>query len=282
MLNKLSNTIYYLSNQDNNERPTLGLVCGDSYSLIIDSGNSPQHAKDFLLEIEKLNVPPVKYVVITHAHWDHFLGMNEFDATVIVNNQTNEIIKEWQSFSYDDRSLKSYVNTNQMSAMCMNIIQTDMPNRNSFKLKSPDVIFEKTLTIDLGNKVCILEKIKSTHSEDSTVIYIPDEKVVFLGDCAYGTTTNSLFHFKQSLLFPMIKDIQKYNAEMFLLGHESICDSTEMDIYWRELTRSSQVVKSSSLEDALECFKVENKRDPNNNELFFIKAFVNDHIIQLQ
>lgn len=282
MLNKLSNTIYYLSNQDNNERPTLGLVCGDSYSLIIDSGNSPQHAKDFLLEIEKLNVPPVKYVVITHAHWDHFLGMNEFDATVIVNSQTNEIIKEWQSFSYDDRSLKSYVNTNQMSAMCMNIIQTDMPNRNSFKLKSPDVIFEKTLTIDLGNKVCILEKIKSTHSEDSTVIYIPDEKVVFLGDCAYGTTTNSLFHFKQSLLLPMIKDIQKYNAEMFLLGHESICDSTEMDIYWRELTRSSQVVKSSSLEDALECFKAENKRDPNNNELFFIKAFVNDHIIQLQ
>ncbi|MEK3953620.1 MULTISPECIES: MBL fold metallo-hydrolase [unclassified Psychrobacillus] len=282
MLNKLSNTIYYLSNQDNNERPTLGLVCGDSYSLIIDSGNSPQHAKDFLLEIEKLNVPPVKYVAITHAHWDHFLGMNEFDATVIVNSQTNEIIKEWQSFSYDDRSLKSYVNTNQMSAMCMNIIQTDMPNRNSFKLKSPDVIFERTLTIDLGNKVCILEKIKSTHSEDSTVIYIPDEKVVFLGDCAYGTTTNSLFHFKQSLLLPMIKDIQKYNAEMFLLGHESICDSTEMDIYWRELTRSSQVVKSSSLEDALECFKAENKRDPNNNELFFIKAFVNDHIIQLQ
>lgn len=280
MLNKLSNTIYYLSNQDNNERPTLGLVCGDSYSLIIDSGNSPQHAKDFLLEIEKLNVPPVKYVAITHAHWDHFLGMNEFDATVIVNSQTNEIIKEWKSFSYDDRSLKSYVNTNQMSAMCMNIIQTDMPNRNSFKLKSPDVIFEKTLTIDLGNKVCILEKIKSTHSEDSTVIYIPDEKVVFLGDCAYGTTTNSLFHFKQSLLLPMIKDILKYNAEMFLLGHESICDSTEMDIYWRELTRSSQVVKSSSLEDALECFIVENKRDPNNNELFFIKAFVNDHIIQ--
>lgn len=280
MLNKLSNTIYYLSNQDNNERPTLGLVCGDSCSLIIDSGNSPQHAKDFLLEIEKLNVPPVKYVAITHAHWDHFLGMNEFDATVIVNGQTNEIIKEWQSFSYDDRSLKSYVNTNQMSAICMNIIQADMPNRDSFKLKSPDIIFENTLTIDLGNKLCILEKIKSTHSEDSTVIYIPDEKVIFLGDCAYGTTTNSLFHFKQSLLLPMIKDIQKYNAEMFLLGHESICDSTEMDIYWRELTSSSQVVKSSSLEEALEYFKAEYKRDPNNNELFFIKAFVNDHIIQ--
>lgn len=61
MLNKLSDTIYYLSHQVDRERPTLGLVCGEQYSLIIDSGNSTQHAKDFLLEIKKLNVPPIKY-----------------------------------------------------------------------------------------------------------------------------------------------------------------------------------------------------------------------------
>jgi glyoxylase-like metal-dependent hydrolase (beta-lactamase superfamily II) len=282
MLNKLSDTIYYLSNQDDRERPTLGLICGDHYSLIVDAGNSTQHAKDFLQEIEKLNVPPVRYVVITHAHWDHFLGMNEFDATVIVNSQTNQLIKEWQRYSFDDRSLQNYVDTNLMGTMCMKTIQTDIPNRNSFKLNSPDVIFENTLTIDLGNKVCILEKIKGTHTDDSTIIYIPDEKVIFLGDCAYGTTTNSLFHYKQSLLLPMIKDIQKYDAEMFLLGHESICDSNEMNLYWEELTSASRVVKSSSLENSIKFFKVENNRDPNDNELFFIKAFVNDQIIQSQ
>lgn len=282
MLNRLSDTIYYLANQDDKERPTLGLISGDKYSLIIDSGNSTNHAKDFLQEIEKLNVPPVRYVVITHAHWDHFLGMNEFDATVIVNSQTNKLINEWKRYSFDDRSLQQYVNSNQMSTMCMKTIQTDMPNRDSFKLNSPDVIFEKTLTIDLGNKLCILEKIKSTHTDDSTIIYIPDEKVIFLGDCAYGTTTNSLFHYKQSMLLPMIKDIQKYDAEMFLLGHESICDSNEMNIYWEELTLASRIVKSTSLENAIELFKVENNRDPNDNELFFIKAFVNDQIIQSQ
>ncbi|CAG9607574.1 MBL fold metallo-hydrolase [Pseudoneobacillus rhizosphaerae] len=282
MLNKLSDTIYYLANQEDRERPTLGLICGDQYSLIIDSGNSTQHAKDFLQEIKKLNVPPVRYVVITHAHWDHFLGMNEFDATVIVNSQTYKMINEWKRYSFDDISLQQYVKSNQMSTMCMKTIQTDMPNRDSFKLNSPDVIFENTLSIDLGNKVCILEKIKSTHTDDSTIIYIPDEKVIFLGDCAYGTTTNSLFHYKQSMLLPMIKDIQKFDAEMFLLGHESICDSNEMNIYWEELTSASRVVKSTSLEKAIELFKVENNRDPNDNELFFIKAFVNDHIIQSQ
>ncbi|ATP41323.1 hydrolase glyoxylase [Solibacillus sp. R5-41] len=280
MLNKLSDTIYYLSHQDDRDRPTLGLVCGDQYSLLIDSGNSTQHAQDFLLEIAKLNVPPIKYLVITHAHWDHFLGMNEFDATVIVNSQTNEMLRKWQSYSFDDNSLQMYVDNKQMSAMCMKIIQDEIPNRDSFKLNTPDIIFDNSLTIDLGNKVCILEKIKSTHTDDSTIVYIPDEKVVFLADCAYGTTTNSLFHYKQSVLLPMIEDIQKYDAEMFLLGHESICDLNEMTKFWKELTAASEAVKSSSLENAIASFKVENKREPNDDELFFIKAFVNDRVIQ--
>ncbi|WP_256204325.1 hypothetical protein [Planococcus faecalis] len=47
MLNKLSESIYYLSNQDDRERPALGLVCGEKHSLIIDAGNSTQHAKEF-------------------------------------------------------------------------------------------------------------------------------------------------------------------------------------------------------------------------------------------
>jgi hypothetical protein len=48
---------------------------------------------------------------------------------------------------------------------------------------------------------------------------------------------------------------------MFLLCHESICDSNEMNIYWEELTTASQVVKTTSLEIAIETFKAENKRD---------------------
>ena len=282
MLNKFSETIFYMPNQDENDRPTLGLVCGDQYSLIIDCGNSTQHAKEFILEIEKLNVPPVKYAVITHAHWDHFLGMNEFDATIIVNSQTNELLKTWQSYTFDDSSLQTYARTKLMSAKCIEIIQEEIPNRDSFKLNSPQIIFEKTLTLDLGNKICVLEKINSTHSDDATIIYIPDEKVLFLGDCVYGTTTNSLFQYKQSLLLPMIEDIQKYNAEAFLIGHESICDLEEMTTFWRELRAASEAVKSPSLESAIESFKLENNRTPNDDELFFIKAFVNNQIIRSQ
>jgi glyoxylase-like metal-dependent hydrolase (beta-lactamase superfamily II) len=280
MLNKFSEAIYYMSNQDENDRPTLGLVCGDESSLIIDCGNSTQHAKDFLLAIDKLNVPPIKYAVITHAHWDHFLGMNEFDATVIVNSETNKLLKVWQSYKFDDSSLQTYAETKLMNDTCIEVIKADIPNRESFHLKASDIIFENTLTINLGNKICVLEKINSTHSPDATVVYIPDEKVIFLGDSVYGTTKNSLFHYKQSLLLPMIEDIEKYDAKAFLLGHESICDLEEMTTFWRELKAASAAVKSSSLEEALDAFKLAHNRNPSDDELFFIKAFVNDYVLQ--
>ncbi|MGC6590273.1 MBL fold metallo-hydrolase [Paenibacillus sp. Dod16] len=280
MLNKFSESIYYLSNQNDLERPTLGLVSGENYSLIIDGGNSVQHARDFLYEIENLKVPPVKYLVITHAHWDHFLGMNEFKATIIVNRLTNQIINDWRRYLYDDSSLKEYVDSMKMTSKCMEIIMNEIPKRDTFQLNSPDIIFEKSLQIDLGNKVCVLETIRSTHTDDSTIIYIPDEKVIFLGDGAYGTTTNSLYHFKQSQLLLMIEDIQKYDATHFLLGHESICDLEEMNIYWKELISTSKATKSTSLEKAIKSFEIDNYRRPNENEIFFLKAFVNDQLLQ--
>jgi hypothetical protein len=64
-----------------------------------------------------------------------------------------------------------------------------------------------------------------------------------------------MFHFKQSLLNPMIQDIQMYDAEHFILGHESICDREEMDVFWRELTISSRAVTSTPLEQAKASFE---------------------------
>ncbi|MGG3307855.1 MBL fold metallo-hydrolase [Paenibacillus sp. 2KB_20] len=282
MLNKLSESIYYLSNQNDKERPTLGLVCGDTYSLVVDGGNSIQHAREFLHEINKLHVPPIKYLVITHAHWDHFLGMNEYNAMIIVNDLTHQKMNVWRSYSYDDHSLNAYVESNNMSLQCKEIIQKEIPERESFKLNAPDIVFKGSLHIDLGNKTCMIETIRSTHTDDSTVVYIPDEKVIFLGDSVYGTTTNSLFHYKKSQLMPMIEDIQKYDASHFLLGHESICDLDEMNQFWEDLTLSSRAANSTSLDQCIEYFEKENHRTPQGDELFFLKAFVNDEILKSQ
>ncbi|HAK42137.1 MAG TPA: hypothetical protein DCM59_04740 [Clostridium sp.] len=36
-----------------------------------DAGNSPTHADSLLSKLEKMKFPPIKYVVMSHYHWDH-------------------------------------------------------------------------------------------------------------------------------------------------------------------------------------------------------------------
>ncbi|KMK75600.1 MBL fold metallo-hydrolase [Alkalihalobacillus pseudalcaliphilus] len=280
MLNKWNEHIYYLSHDEKQERPVLGLVCGEKYSLIIDGGNSPQHAQEFLREIEKLSIPPIRYLVITHAHWDHFLGANEYDATIIMNRRTHQKWKKWQLDSLTDASLQQLVDQQLINEYAMKAIQENLINDPLFQLRDPDIIFDETLKIDLGHKICQIDTVSSTHTNDSTIVYLEDDELIFLGDCAYGKTRNSLFHYEQQMLNPMIEDIQKYQAKYFLLGHESICDLAEMDLYWKELQIANKAVKSTSLEEAMIHFEKEFKRKANENETFFIQAFVNDQILK--
>ncbi|MCK6074621.1 MBL fold metallo-hydrolase [Paenibacillus silvae] len=280
MLKQLSESIYYMVNDNERERPVLGLVCGEKYSLVIDAGNSVQHAREFLAEIQRLQVPPVRYVVLTHAHWDHFLGMNEYgDAIVIVNRLTEQRLNEWREYAFDDTALLEHVENKRISAHAMEVIQNEMPDRESLRVGMSGVVFEGTLQLDLGNKVCMLEQIRSTHTNDSTIVYVPEEKTLFLGDSPYSTTTSSLFHYKQQLLLHMIEDIQRYDAVHFLLGHESVCDGEEMDVFFGQLKACNQAVSSTSLDEAMKSFEREQGRAPVGDELFFLKALVNDRIL---
>ena len=78
MLKKLTNKVHYMPHYSETDRPALGLVCGDRFSLIVDSGNSPAHARDFLNLVKKMDISHVKLVVITHWHWDHILVLKRW------------------------------------------------------------------------------------------------------------------------------------------------------------------------------------------------------------
>ena len=85
MLKKLTDRVYYMENKESGDRPALGLVIGNKYSLIIDGGNSKAHAESFLKEAKKLATSEIKYLVITHWHWDHIVGASYMNLINIVN-----------------------------------------------------------------------------------------------------------------------------------------------------------------------------------------------------
>lgn len=96
MLTRLTDRVFYLPNDDSTDRPLLGLVTGDRCSLVVDSGNSPAHAGEFLRHVAGMNVPPPRYLAITHWHWDHVFGISTMNLTTITSHQTGAHLRLMQ------------------------------------------------------------------------------------------------------------------------------------------------------------------------------------------
>lgn len=243
MLEKVTDRIYYLMNEEENERPALGIVKGDQCCLLIDAGNSIEHAKILQKELEKMNFPPVRYVVLTHHHWDHAKGISAWDAMKIASSSTAELIK----INYSSEQW-SYINF--------------------------DILFQGEFVINLGGCTCCIKELINPHRKDGTIIYVPDERTLFLGDAAYGKAVNGHNYLDRHEVIKMMEEVDTYEAEYYLCSHESICTKDEMMSYWNQINMGFQVTLGCKDKDeAIVRFQKKYGRVPNKEDLFFIESF---------
>lgn len=274
MLEKITDRIYYMMNRDETDRPVLGLVIGDDCCLIVDAGNSPKHAQEFKMELDKMDLPPVKYVVVTHHHWDHTFGLKEWDVVSIANHKTTEYMNVYRDIKYDDSSLELAKEQGVFNDFSIKCIQAEITDRENFAPELVDVSFVGEIKIDLGGITCEVRQIVSPHTDDSSLLYIPEEKTLFLGDSVYGQTIQGYNHFDDQLLFPLIDLIEEYDAEYYVCSHESVCSREEIVSYWEQLKTGFNFANTcSSLEEGLVEHKKQFDTEPSDDEIFFMKSF---------
>lgn len=99
MLTQVSSNVYILPFDSHRDRPNLGYIHGEKYSVLVDAGNSPAHLNAMLEAIDEAGLPKPKIALITHWHWDHTFGMHAFSGTTMTHAKTNEILSgltQWQ------------------------------------------------------------------------------------------------------------------------------------------------------------------------------------------
>lgn len=278
MIKNLSDNIFYMPHSEETDRPSLGLICGNKYSLIIDSGNSPKHAKEFLAQVNEMDIAPIKYLLITHWHWDHIFGIKDMNLLTIAHENTKEKLDEMKSLKWDDESLEKYLNDGTFTEFTINCIKEEMSKqeRDSFIIGDLDITFKDSIEIDLGGITCIVEKVGGSHTDDSSVIYVPEEKVMFLGDCVYGRRYKGEYGYTTKTLLPMIDKIEKYDASYYIVSHETLWDKKEIDEFFNQLRTTGQVVGAdTSAEEAIKRFSDTFYKEPSEDEAFYINCFAN-------
>ena len=81
----------------------------------------------------------------------------------------------------------------------------------------PEIVFDKELLIDAGNCPIRLINSQSPHTDDSTLVYAIDEKVLFIGDSNCGEFPGGFK--RRDLCEELVGTISSIGAEICLEGH---------------------------------------------------------------
>ena len=218
-LKRLSDHIVYFTPVGDTDRPVLAAISGSKRTLIMDAGNSVSHAALFERELAKEGIHG-DFVVLTHSHWDHVFGLEHIAVPVLAHQDTYRNIQEMLPLSWDDASLDGRVAEGTEIAFCADAIKLEHREHRNIRLKLPDITFETSLTVDLGGITCLIDHVGGDHAGDSTVIYVPEEKTLLLGDSLYANLYAKDWEYTSRNIRELIGKLESYAADTYILSHQ--------------------------------------------------------------
>ncbi len=233
-LKQLTERIYYLPCSSETDRPNLGYIRGDRYSLMIDAGNSAKHAALFLDSVNELGLPIPTYVAITHWHWDHTFGMHAVPGIILASKLTNDQLARVMTWKWTEEAMQARLLSGEDIEFCDTHIRLEYPERNDILVKAADIVFEKQLTLYLGGITAQLFALGGPHSDDSVVIYIPEEKVLFLGDSDGGDFYYNEGRYDKVKLTCFIQFLRDLDFVICIDGHDVPASKEELLGYMEE------------------------------------------------
>ena len=177
-IEKLTDRIWIFPYEEERDRPILGYVQGDNWSLAVDAGHSDSHVEDFYSALKENNLPLPALTVLTHWHWDHTFGMHKVNGLTLANVRTNNALSEIRK-KIEREGREWFLGFDWK-------IRNEYAGNRPVVITNADIDFTGEILLNAGNCPIRVFQAESPHTEDSTIISIPDEKVLFLGDAAYG------------------------------------------------------------------------------------------------
>jgi len=149
--------------------PNSGVVIGDDCVMIIEAQATPRLANKVIEKVRQVTDKPITHVVLTHYHAVRVLGASAYGAQqIIMSDKARAMVAErgkedWESeFQRFPRLFEGH---------------ESIPG-----LTWPTTTFSDSMTVYLGNRRIEIKQIGRAHTAGDSVVWVPDEQVMFTGD----------------------------------------------------------------------------------------------------
>jgi glyoxylase-like metal-dependent hydrolase (beta-lactamase superfamily II) len=220
-LYQISPHVHWLSPDSTTDRPVLGAISGERGTLLVDAGNSPAHARALLDLLAQRGVATPLFLALTHWHWDHVFGAATVDLPTFAHHETARIVRVMADLDWSDAALDQRVADGIEIAFCRDMIKVELPDRSKFIVRPPEISFGTEVEVDLGGVTCQIVHVGGDHAHDACVVFIPEDRVLFLGDCLSEDLYHGPRRYTTAALFPLLDRILTFDADLYLSGHGS-------------------------------------------------------------
>ncbi|TFD94446.1 MBL fold metallo-hydrolase [Jeotgalibacillus sp. R-1-5s-1] len=273
----LSDSIAYLTPVSETDRPILMAVRGDRHTLLIDGGNSEAHAELFLQHLKEAGFPEPTLTVVTHWHWDHIFGLAALSTPIISSRDTKKAMEELVDFTWDDQAIDERVASGVEIEFCAKAIKEEFQKERDIRIVLPDVLFADELTLDLGGMTCVLKQVGGDHAEDSVVVYVKEEKLLFLADCTAQKMYAPKWYYDAVNTVKLLDTLDQFDAETYVYSHWKPATKEEFQKEATLLRTLAELVTKyeGNREEMVRALEVRLERSPEEEELEVLDYFVN-------
>src|SRR5438874_4385003 len=148
-----------------------GFIVGNTGVVLVDTKTTVDSEKGVLAEIAKVTPKMVNTAIITHSDGDHVNGLAALPASVTVIAQEN----------------------------CKKEMQASASGRNPAPQdRLPSKTYSKTDKLTVDGVHIRLYHWANGHTSGDTIVYLPDEKIVFGGDLLVTNRPDTLIHLEKN------------------------------------------------------------------------------------
>jgi len=217
----------------------VGFVTTEQGVVMIDSPQRPTNALAWRKEIADRG--PVRYLINTESHSDHFTGNFFFATTVVAHEKTR------QAMLAVDRS--------QIIERIAEIDPEGFSLATDYELRAPSITFSERLTLYLGSHSFHLLHLPG-HTAGETGVFVPEERVVFTGDNVFCRVQTFLHEADPFAWLESLKRIGELEVDYIVPGHGEVCDKSYLGeqadfiMEWMETVRRA-IERGWSKEEAM-------------------------------
>ncbi len=210
------------------------VIIGDDGVLVFDSNGTPAAAAQVLAEIRKLTTQPVKYLVLSHWHWDHWYGAEvykeAFPGLEIISHEKTRQLMSGPAIAFNqpglDEELPDHIKEVEARAAVDSAEQREHVGRDRWFLEQKRGVhhtvatrtFTDSLTLTLGSRVVQVLHHDRAITPGDAILYLPAERIVVTGDLLINPITFALFCYPAGWI-STLERIDALDAAILVPGH---------------------------------------------------------------